>query len=99
MSQSGWQHSRSLTSMARRVAPVNSRAVGLHSTRLTGAKTARSRPARSRVASLAVAPILTGPSGVNSARSMSASCSQASSEPGGTTVPSSSSEIRPCSVS
>ena len=44
-SQKGWVHSRSRTSMARRVAPVKNRLVGLVSTRHPGLNTARSRSA------------------------------------------------------
>ena len=71
-SQKGWVHCWSRTSMARRVAPVNSRLVGLISIRRPGANTARSRSAWSN---------------------------QGSSEPGGTTVPFSSWQILPWSVS
>ncbi len=87
-----------------RVAPVKSRSAGSISTRQAGLNTARSRsaavtgelmPVESRV----VQPMATLPPGLNTARSTSAPSSQGRSDPGGTTVPFSSSQIRPCSVS
>ena len=97
--QLGWQHSRSRTSMARRVAPVKHRWVGGHSTRGTGAKTASANREASTVRHRAVAPMPIRPSDRYSARSRSAPGSQSRSSPGGTTVPSSSWQILPCRVS